>query len=194
MAVLINEILANPAGDDKLGEFIELFNNGNEKVSLLGYKLKDESGKEFSLSGYEILGNGFLVFDYKKTKITLNNVEEKIFLIKGEEVLEKVDIGKSDSGISYSRKGEIFFETSFITPLENNVFSEKTESELKQQIISSGKLGGEKFLSFFIWAVVIGILAGALVVYIYKNLFSKLNKGNEEAYFEERGRVDEFGE
>lgn len=74
--------MPNPVGDDKAGEFIKIFNDGNQSVSLGGWKLKDTSGKTFNLSG-EIKAGEELSLSYSQTKIVLNNNGETIYLYDG---------------------------------------------------------------------------------------------------------------
>lgn len=43
--VVINEILPSPAGPDETGEWVEIFNQNNFEVDLVGWKIEDVSGK-----------------------------------------------------------------------------------------------------------------------------------------------------
>lgn len=93
--VVINEIFPNPEGDDKLGEFIELYNTGSEPVNLAGYKLKDKS-KTFIISEATISAQDFLAFTYDQTKISINNSDEEIYFISpGDEILDSYTYGSS---------------------------------------------------------------------------------------------------
>jgi hypothetical protein len=40
--VIINEIMADPLGDDFYDEWVELYNNGTERVNLKNWKIGDE--------------------------------------------------------------------------------------------------------------------------------------------------------
>ncbi len=87
--MIISEFLPNPVGKDTDGEWIELFNNGQEAVNLNGWRVKDASGKTF-LFGEDGVGNfsvnpgEYFILDYKTTKIALNNDGEKLFLYDNE--------------------------------------------------------------------------------------------------------------
>ena len=76
--MIIQEFLPNPAGSDKDGEYIKLFNDG-AAVSLNGWSVKNLSGKTYKLEGSLGAGEN-LILPYSKTKIALNNSGETIFL------------------------------------------------------------------------------------------------------------------
>ncbi|PIR88963.1 MAG: hypothetical protein COU07_03680 [Candidatus Harrisonbacteria bacterium CG10_big_fil_rev_8_21_14_0_10_40_38] len=97
--VEIKEALPNPIGKDTDGEYITLTNKGVDSVNLSGWKIKDLSGKTFSLTGYTINPNEDLKLLYKTTKISLNNDKETIFLQneKGEEI-DKLEITSPSEG------------------------------------------------------------------------------------------------
>src|SRR3989338_6477825 len=60
--VQISEWLPNPAGADAEGEWIELWNSGQESVPLQGWRLTDAAGRSFRLGAGRLesqpLGNG----------------------------------------------------------------------------------------------------------------------------------------
>jgi cysteine-rich repeat protein len=98
--VLISEIFPNPAGEDGVGEFIELYNRGTRAVDLTGWRLGDESAKRFEVksklevrseksevrSGVEdgvdsvIKAGEYKVFYREETKIALNNDQDSVKL------------------------------------------------------------------------------------------------------------------
>ena len=61
-------------------EFIELYNSGDAAASLHGYTLGDGAKKKFSLSGYGIPANGYLVFMKDQDKLTLKNTNGEVLL------------------------------------------------------------------------------------------------------------------
>jgi hypothetical protein len=77
--MIISEILPNPIGQDSLGEFVQLYNNGSEPVNLNGYYLENSAGKKFFLSGW-IGKSEYLVFKKPNLKINIKNQDEKISL------------------------------------------------------------------------------------------------------------------
>jgi len=72
--VQLSEILANPAGDDALGEFIELYNPNDTPQSLYGCSLKISGGKEYVFTDTEVLqAHAYKTFPYSLTKLQLGN-------------------------------------------------------------------------------------------------------------------------
>lgn len=125
--MVINEFLPNPVGKDTDGEFIELFNNSQNEVSLAGWKIKDASGKTFVFN-QKISGGEYLVLNYKTTKISLNNDAETIFLYDSAgKLIDKAGFsGDSVEGRSYSRENNGEFAFTSPTPGKANVFEIST--------------------------------------------------------------------
>jgi len=99
--IRLNELFPDPVKvPDTEGEFIELFNEADELVSLDGWILRDASGKERNLSGI-IAGGGFFV---EYGKITLNNTDEflQLFSPQGEKV-DEISYTQSEPGKTLSR-------------------------------------------------------------------------------------------
>lgn len=118
----INELLPDPEGNDQDSEFIELYNNSNNSMSLGGAALADTSGKIFTIpQGTVISAGGFKVFYRKETKLTLNNDSDKIVLKDpiGKE-MSVVSYEKSQTGKSYGWNGKAW-EWSDPTPGKNNM-------------------------------------------------------------------------
>src|SRR3989339_2178363 len=158
MVVVINEIFPNPKGKDSEGEFIEIYNNGKDKVNLLGWRIEDKSGKKFVLKNKEIQGDNFLSLKQEETKISLNNNGESVFLYskEGKLIDKKEFFGVAEEGKSFARKGEKFFWTEKVTEGKANEF---TEEILKDNF--STAQGEEKYL---VRPVVIdAVLAGFVV-------------------------------
>lgn len=61
--VIINEIMADPVGDDTFQEWIELYNPGSEPVNLAGWVIRDCGDQIVRLGGPEAVidANGYLV-------------------------------------------------------------------------------------------------------------------------------------
>ncbi len=77
--IYINEWLPNPAGADAQSEFVEIFNSGDEPVSLNGWVLKTSGGGKLKLKGM-IGGGQYLVLNRSETKLVLKNSGESLFL------------------------------------------------------------------------------------------------------------------
>ena len=84
-ALRIIEFESNPAGTDSGNEWIELYNDG--EVNLEGYRLVNNDGDEIILNdGF----SGYFVYIFEKQ--WLDNTDEKVFLYKNEELIDKTDI------------------------------------------------------------------------------------------------------
>lgn len=119
--MIIYEFLPNPVGKDTNGEWIKLFNDANAAVNLGGWQIKDASGKTFSFKQVTINSGEYLTFDYKTTKISLNNNGETLFLYdaSGNLVDKAEHIGNAAEGKILIRQNDgrfIFAELSSALP------------------------------------------------------------------------------
>lgn len=105
--ILINEILPSPDGPDDQNEWIELVNLNNFEVDLYGWQIKDTIGKTTTYNFPEtakISSNGFLILTRPETKISLNNDEDGLELIKPDKTIaDFVKYEKAPTGQSYNR-------------------------------------------------------------------------------------------
>lgn len=86
-AIIITEIEMNPAGTDAGNEWIELYSEN--EINLEGYKIINNDGKKINLSG-SFLG----YYAYVSSKQWLDNEDEKVFLYKGDELIDETDLLK----------------------------------------------------------------------------------------------------
>jgi hypothetical protein len=75
----IESLLPNPIGPDTGTEWIKLVNHGAEAIDLNNWKIKDASGKTFTLSG-NIAPQSEIVLKNSQTKIVLNNDADTVSL------------------------------------------------------------------------------------------------------------------
>jgi len=102
--VYINEFLPNPTGQDT-HEWIELYNSGAEDVSLDGWYIEDVFGstKQFSLNGYTIATQTYIILDSAITGISLNNDKEQVKLTSPDSIESFSDMYQnSQENISYA--------------------------------------------------------------------------------------------
>ena len=125
--VFINEWLPNPTGTDVKGEFVELFNNGNAPISLNKWKLLTKNNKQFSLSGYSIVADGYLTFNRSVTKLTLRNSDEVLSLYNASgQIADRSGFsgaapeGESFNRINYGTDGSQHFSFGDPTPGKEN--------------------------------------------------------------------------
>ncbi|MBU1951461.1 lamin tail domain-containing protein [Patescibacteria group bacterium] len=103
--ILINEVMANVAGSDSDGEWVELVNLDDREIDLAGWKLTD-SKTDYIFPAESLLGAGeYLIIARQESKITLNNSADSILLINPrEEIVNGVEYIKAPEDISFSRK------------------------------------------------------------------------------------------
>ncbi|MDO8664689.1 MAG: lamin tail domain-containing protein [Candidatus Liptonbacteria bacterium] len=106
--VYINEWLSNPSGKDSGAEWVEIFNNGSEKISLQNWTLVSGNGKKFILSGKNIDAGGYLVLKQPETKLTLRNQNESLSLYDNQEkiISQSSFSGTAPEGKTFSRTGD----------------------------------------------------------------------------------------
>ena len=150
-AVIINELLPNPAGSDE-AEWIELKNTGLEDVDLDGWRISDKS-KSYTISSSDfatttILAGEFFLLEKSKTKIALNNSgEETVSLLDGADNLidEVTYIGPAQENTSYARDKEHNWHwTASLTPLEENIINNFSDERSDIKTKSEGDSGLEQ--------------------------------------------------
>lgn len=78
--VQLNELFANPSGDEAEEEFIELYNVESFAVSLSGWIIRD-AAKSVTLGDIAISAQGYLVLRRDQTALSLNNSNETLTLV-----------------------------------------------------------------------------------------------------------------
>lgn len=157
--VYIKELLPNPVGNDKDGEWIKLINTGDEITSIGKWKIFDVAEKTFIFNAnQELPAGGEITLDYALTKITLNNDGDTITLVnnKGEVVDALTYSGQvgDDEIITAEAFLEITQETLQNPSLENLAFVGQG------QLVSGAQI--TPFLVAIALAVTLGIIAGFL--------------------------------
>lgn len=79
----ISAVLANPAGKDEVGEWVELRNLGSASVSFAGWKLvgKGATTKAFALDGLELPAAQTVRLSYAQTQLLLTNTKYTVGLV-----------------------------------------------------------------------------------------------------------------
>ena len=137
--VIISEILPNPKGSDSENEFIELYNNCEQDVDLIKWKLEDESGKKYEFKiNNKIKASEYLAVYRKESKIALNNNGDSIKLYQPlkEEALQIVKYQKAIEGWSY-------VDTQILVPGKDPGAVNKiatNESWVWSEIVTPGKI------------------------------------------------------
>jgi hypothetical protein len=78
----LSEILANPAGDDAQGEFIELYNPLDHLETLYGCSLQLANGKQYAFTAADsIASKEYKAFPYSATNLQLSNSGTSVTLV-----------------------------------------------------------------------------------------------------------------
>jgi len=104
-SVFISEFLSDPQANEK--EWVEIYNNSDEKISLSNWYLEEGSEEQTRLSG-EILSHSYFIIESPKGN--LNNSGDIIFLYDGNSnLVDKVSYGSWDDG-SVSNNAVVVFD------------------------------------------------------------------------------------
>lgn len=123
-SIRINEFLPDPQGEDKEGEWIELYNDSEQDAVLKDWVLDDEIGQgssAYKIPEMVIKAHGYKVFPYKETKITLNNGGGQVNLIFPDgKIAGKVVYSEAETGMSYNFGNNNWYWTNKISPDQIN--------------------------------------------------------------------------
>lgn len=168
--IVINEWLPNPTGADATGEWVELFNTGDQAISVIGWQLKTKGGGKTVLTG-ELGAHEYAVLKRADTKLTLRNTDEGLFLYDAQGKLEDQSsfLGSAPEGESYSRHGDIF---SFLMPTPGKPNEVGSGMVLSNQPYPIGqplnhKLGAGEFLALLLGVSV--VITGLIFFVVHTN-------------------------
>ncbi|OGD67524.1 hypothetical protein A3F08_01000, partial [Candidatus Berkelbacteria bacterium RIFCSPHIGHO2_12_FULL_36_9] len=144
--LIINEIHPHPlTGTDD--EFVEIFNSGNQKIDLFGWKIDDvENGgsQPYILTENDRITNKEYIAYYKtKTKIGLNDDGDIVRLIRPDGVIINTNVNylKAEENYSYSRVGNEWKWSTVVTPNKENIIIEPIK-EVPQTVMPESNQGG----------------------------------------------------
>ncbi len=141
-SILISEVELNPEGTDSGREWIEL--SSDSEFDIEGYKIINNDGDEFLLKG-EI--NKVYVIEFEKQ--WLDNSDEKVFLYKGESIVDETilfnDSKNDDSTWALCNNQWIFTNSSkgLKNCFDSIVQTEKIETDNKKEILPLEKTEAE---------------------------------------------------
>ena len=128
-ALKINEFLPDPIGEDDAqmpkGEFIELYNSGNEDLDINGLYFEDLAGHKLITDNThtistEIKANNFLVIYANGFSGLLNNDQDEIKLYYSNSLIDKVSYSNSKEGFSWNRFNDMWI-LNLPSPGEKNI-------------------------------------------------------------------------
>lgn len=134
-AVYLNEILPNPKGDEKTGEFVEIYNAGETDANLSDWTLKDASKTKYIFpSGVKIEPGKYLIVYRTDFKFAMNNSgQETISLLdKGGKVVSAVSYSGAKENTSYNFDGAFWHWSRFLTPKKENRFNHAPKVKIKK--------------------------------------------------------------
>ncbi len=105
--IILSEILPDPVGPDKDGEWIEVYNSGDKKINLKGWMLDDKTGggaKPYVFPEDTFLeAKSYLAVSREKSKIVLANAGGEVNLLwYNGKILSKIIYGAAEEGQSYA--------------------------------------------------------------------------------------------
>lgn len=138
--ILISEFLANPAGKDEEGEWLEIYNPSDFWVDLGGWQLDDEEGgsKPFKIpENTFIKPKSYLVFSRQITRIAFNNDKDEVrILFPNGEISDAVQYQDNKEGLAGARKEDKIFWTEALTPgLANFIYLSSKDTSQKESLL-----------------------------------------------------------
>jgi hypothetical protein len=123
--IFINELMPYPFGPDELEEWIEITNENNEPADISLWQIKDTLGATYIYTlpmGTLVAANSFIVLSRLTTKITMNNDNDAIQLVRPDgELVQTVPYEKAPRGKSYVRVEGIWKWSAIPTPGSANI-------------------------------------------------------------------------
>lgn len=100
-AIIISEVEINPSGADPGNEWIEFYSEN--EINFSEYLIKNNDGDEIILTG---TFSGYFVYELNKQ--WLDNSDEKVFLYKGEELIDETDLldDSKNNNLAFSYCGD----------------------------------------------------------------------------------------
>ncbi|MCS6789046.1 MAG: lamin tail domain-containing protein [Patescibacteria group bacterium] len=168
--IQINEWLPNPIGKDSKNEWIEIYNNSNQKINLNNWTIVSGT-KSYKIKNKAIEPYSFLVLYQKETKLNLlnKNGELKLFDNQGNLIDQINFFGKAPDGQSFSRfdKKWMFTEpTPYKINQKNNFQMAQIINNKYPENIPLNKIENYNFILI---GTLIAILLSLIFWYIIKN-------------------------
>lgn len=143
--IIISEVLPAPDKDFQQIEYIELFNPTEDNYTLNNWSIVDLKGDSYSLSGFIINANDYLVLGGDDFNITLNDNDEKIALVNpSNSIADSIGWESSTKGYSWSLLNNNTWSVATITPNKDNSEASLLKSNnssdysSKKQVTNSG--------------------------------------------------------
>ncbi len=157
--ISINEFLPDPEGDDGVpmigGEWVELYNSGEESIDVKGLILNDDFGNGLEISEVNVVDStiidsyGFLtIYRNGNGKLELNNNgSDQVILSYEDIVIDSVRYSDAIEGNSYAYIDGIGWQHTKPTPSEENI-NHNDVKESSFEIIDIYDLGSDNIAEF----------------------------------------------
>ena len=126
--IFINELMPSPLGSDAEEEWIEIINESDNKADISFWQIRDTLGAINTYTfpdGSFIAAHAFLVLSRVTSRITMNNTEDAIELLRPNgEVAQTIPYSKAPKGQSYARTETIWEWSTVPTPGSANIVSQ----------------------------------------------------------------------
>lgn len=134
-SICLNEILPNPKGDEKTGEFVEIYNAEDSIIDLAGWTLKDSSKTKYTFpTDAKIEPGKYSVIYRTDFKFAMNNSgHETIYLLdKSGKTASLVSYNGAKENVSYNFDGAFWHWSRFLTPKKENRFNHAPKVKIKK--------------------------------------------------------------
>lgn len=134
--IQISEFLANPKGSDAGNEFIEIYNYGEDEISLARYSIAIEGSTAATKKVYKLpdilirSGEYIAIYNTNEQNFALNNTAGKISLMYGEALVDEASYTSTKEGYSWSLIGDDF-SLSLPSPNSQNRLTDAIEAMSK---------------------------------------------------------------
>lgn len=134
-SIRLNELLPNPKGADAEGEWIELYNFGEETILLDGWSITDAAGGVYPLEAGSALGSGAFLVVKTGSKFSMNNTSsETVTLLDATKTaIGKVSYETAKEGQSFNYSPSGWRWSKKVTPGKANTLNnppERTKTEI----------------------------------------------------------------
>ncbi|PIQ76307.1 hypothetical protein COV83_03630, partial [Candidatus Peregrinibacteria bacterium CG11_big_fil_rev_8_21_14_0_20_49_14] len=142
--IVLSEFLPNPYGEETDEEWVELWNRGEETVSLCGWLLDDEEGgsKPYTFDEAFIRSGEFMVLPRSQTKVALNNDTDtvRLFAGSGNLVVQTTYVKGVEGEAIGLRNDGLYVWSPYPTPGAPNTFRDATRRYPTDTVIVSAAL------------------------------------------------------
>jgi uncharacterized protein YdeI (BOF family) len=129
-ALQLSEVLPDPTGDDREGEFIEIHNTADASMPLNGITIRDASGKSYTFADTPLPGGAYLALEREDSLIALNNGGDSVEIIdQNDKIIDSFTYEHSTTGSTHIRTENGWKQTTKPTPGAKNILQEPVNED-----------------------------------------------------------------